>query len=446
MPISSHQVSSLLIHSVVLILCFSVSLASLVSRFIMRSARSENQILTDKVKELSMKVKVLTLENQSLLAEVEIYRREALSGVSRQEKETPKHHVDSQKGGVDNMDHFFRSGNGVFPVEAVVTLHNLHGQSNPLCCALSRDDTILATGGADSHLNLCQWGAALAPGPDAARKVVQSSIRIPFLAPVICTSFCQTENLVAGGCMDGSLQVLSYKNAAGSGGLEIEPLQVTAKHAKYVKDMAWSPTEPILATASADGTITVSRVQQDKMETITTLHLPGTVETVCFSENGKSLFCYTRGTPYLSQFSLEDDFEQTKINLNAGVPGGGFEDHVSFAVMDIAVRGKHLALATDASRNIILDYDGGTQVRNLYGHQNDGFSQPKLGFSNNGQYILGNTQEDSSICVWDIASTTIVKRLEGHGQPVRALYSSPYSDTLVTTSFDKTTKIWLRAA
>jgi WD40 repeat protein len=147
----------------------------------------------------------------------------------------------------------------------------------------------------------------------------------------------------------------------------------------------------------------------------------------------------------LSQFSLANDFEQIKINLNAGVPGGGFEDHVSFAVMDIAVKGKYLALATDASRNIILE-DGGNQVRSLYGHQNDGFSQPKLGFSNNGQYILGNTQEDSSICVWDIASATIVKRLEGHGQPVRALYSSPHSETLVTTSFDKTTKIWLHVA
>jgi WD40 repeat protein len=410
----------------------------------LRSARGQNKILSEKVKELSMKVKVLTVENQSLLAEVEMYRKEALSGFSKPGQALPEH-VDSQEGGAE-MDHFVRSGNGVFPVEAVVTLHNLHGASNPLCCALSRDDTILATGGADSHLNLCQWGAALAPGPDAASKVVQSSIRIPFPAPVICTVFCQMDNFVAGGCMDGSFQVLSY--TTGLNGLEIEPLQVSAKHAKYVKSMVWSPTEPTLATASADGTIILSKVQQDKMETITTLHFPGTVETVCFSEDGKSLFCYTRGTPYLSQFSLENDFEQIKINLNADVPGGGFEDHVSFAVMDIAVKGKYLALATDTSRNIILDCNGGggNQVRNLYGHQNDGYSQPKLGFSNNGQYILGNTQEDSSICVWDIASTTIVKRLEGHEQPVRALYSSPHSDTLVTTSFDKTTKIWLHAA
>lgn len=74
---------------------------------------------------------------------------------------------------------------------------------------------------------------------------------------------------------------------------------------------------------------------------------------------------------------------------------------------------------------------------------NDSFSQPKVAWSYNGQYVFGNTQDESCVCVWDVASSTIVKRLEGHSQPIRALYSSPRSDTLVTTSFDKLTKIWL---
>lgn len=373
-----------------------------------------------------------------------MYRKEAaLSGSSKLVlgQARPPEPTNSQQGA--DMDHFVCSGNGVFPVEPAVTLHNLHGASNPLCCALSREDTILATGGADSHLVLCQWGASLAPDPEAANKVVRSAIRTPCHAPVICTSFSPTDNLVAGGCMDGSLAVLTYSIVGLGGGLEIQPLQVSVKHAKYVKSMTWSPTgQPILATASADGTIALSKIQQGKMETMTTLHLPGPVETLCFSEDGKLLFCYTRGTPYLSSFNLEKNYEQTKINLNGG-GGGGFVDHVSFAVMDMAVRGKYLALATDTSRNIIFHLDENRQVRNLYGHTNDGYSQPKLGFSQNGQYILGNTQDDASVCVWDIASTTIVKRLVGHGQPVRALYSSPHSDTLVTTSFDKKIMIWL---
>lgn len=256
----------------------------------------------------------------------------------------------------------------VYPSEAVVTLSNLHGAANPLCCALNENDTILASGGADSHLVLCQWGAALAPSPDAAAKVVQSATSFPCGAPIICTAFASSSfGLVAGGCMDGSVQILMYE-AIGQG-LEVKPVQVTIKHTKYVKDLAWSPTAPILATACADGNVFISKVEKETMETVTTLHFPGTVECLCFATDGKTLFCYARETPYLSCFNLDKNFEQTKLNLNSGGVNGGFEDHVSFAVMDMSVspNGKYIALATDASRIIVLDIASGKQVRNLYG-------------------------------------------------------------------------------
>ena len=66
---------------------------------------------------------------------------------------------------------------------------------------------------------------------------------------------------------------------------------------------------PILATASADGNIYVTMVNQERMETLTTLHLPGTVECLCFSRDGTTLFCYARDTPYLSCFDVEKKFE-----------------------------------------------------------------------------------------------------------------------------------------
>jgi len=55
---------------------------------------------------------------------------------------------------------------------------------------------------------------------------------------------------------------------------------------------------------------------------------------------------------------------------------------------------------------------------------------------------LGNTQEDASVCVWDIASGEIVERMNEHGQTVRGLFASYTTDTLLTTSFDKQTKLW----
>jgi WD40 repeat protein len=412
------------------------------------SARTENATLKAKVKELTEQVKVLTVDNAALLAEVEIYRKEAaLPTFSKLALGQAPPDDDNMDLTSDYMpgDDFVRAGNGVYPSEAVVTLHNLHGSANPLCCALNENDTILASGGADSHLVLCQWGAALSPSPNASAQVVQSAARIPCGAPVICTAF-SAPGLVAAGCMDGSIHVCMYETIGGQSGLQVKPVQVTLKHSKYVKDLAWSPVAPILATASADGNIYVTMVNQECMETLITLHLPGTVECLCFSRDGTTLFCYARDTPYLSCFDVEKKFEQTKVNLNkGGGANGGFEDHVSFAVMNMSVspNDKYIVLATDASRNIVLEIASGKQVRNLYGHMNDEFSQPKVGWSHNNSYILGNSQEESCICVWDIASSNIVQRLEGHSNPIRALYSSPQSDVLVTTSFDKMTKIWM---
>jgi WD40 repeat protein len=253
--------------------------------------------------------------------------------------------------------------------------------------------------------------------------------------------------------MDGSVTLVGFGTGVGS----LHASKLTSSHVlkctRYIKGVIWSPTEPILAAASADGTVIVAKVSnlQDtshvSVDVLQTLHLAGTPESICFSGDGSKLICFIRDTPYLSYFDLENQFELTKINLNrgSGATVGGFEDHVSFAVMDMAVspNGKFIALATDTSRNIVIDAVTGKQIRNLYGHTNDAFSNPKIAWSSNGQYIFGNTQEDGSCCVWDVASSTIVKRLDGHLSPIRGLSSSRLSDTLVTTSFDKQTKVWL---
>ena len=128
---------------------------------------------------------------------------------------------------------------------------------------------------------------------------------------------------------------------------------------------------------------------------------------------------------------------------NRGPGNKCFDDHVSFAVLDMVARGDYLGLATDSSRNIVLDWRSGKPVRNLYGHQNDGYSQPKLAWSGaNPDYLYGNSQHESAVCVWDLASSKIVDRLEGHSHTVRDMYASQHTDTLVTTSFDKTTRFW----
>lgn len=396
------------------------------------------------MKELEQRCKVLTVENEALKAEVEIYRNEGDGSRSSVRSVSHPGMLGGERSGdpIQDLDHFVKCGDGVYVRSKEVLLDKLHGNSNPSCCSLSNDDTMLATGGADNNIVLVQWGGAL-----GGKDIMEQVARVDCGAPVITVDFARKSRspFCAAGCMDGSVHVVFIETHSG---VEVkEVAQGTIKHSKYVRSVAWSPNENLLASSSADGCVQVHRVVWNglddniHLERVETLNLSSIVEALCFHKD--FLVCYVRGTPFLSYFNIAKDFELTKHNLNQGPGNAGFADHVSFCVMDMAPYGDYIALATDTSRNMILDFATGKQIRNLYGHQNDGFSQPKIAWSQNGKYLYGNTQDESTLVVWDIASATIVDRLKGHGNNVRDLFSSKLTDTVVTTSFDKKTHIWL---
>lgn len=378
------------------------------------ATREENKVLSTKVKEFSDEMKslraenyALMVQNQALLAEVEEYRRSHLnlSKLSLNDDKGNSSSAEEKQQSVSSTppseaDHFLKSGNGIFPCEVAVTLKNLHGNANPLCCTLHpTDDSLLLTGGADGRLRLCLWGSALAPDPDASLRVVQSAATLSCPAPVISTAFLRsssssrggngisisgtlsgstaTTNLIAASCMDGSIHFATYDRASqqqlqpnaannltfrsliNSQVIETNPFDSsssattlhTIKHGKYVKNLVWSPSEPILASASADGTVRLTKIisisgknmtntpplaamsiDEDEerdyrsnntppdivTKPIVTLHLPGPVEAMTFLDNGNILCCYVRGMSYLSYFDLRDDCKQTKHSINGG--------------------------------------------------------------------------------------------------------------------------------
>jgi hypothetical protein len=58
--------------------------------------------------------------------------------------------------------------------------------------------------------------------------------------------------------------------------------------------------------------------------------------------------------------------------------------------------------------------------------------------------MYGNSQNEAGVYVWDIASSSICKRLGENTGFVRDLFSSRFSDTLAIVSFDKKAIIYLR--
>jgi WD40 repeat protein len=438
------------------------------------SAREENTVLRAKVKELTVRVHELKAENEALRAEVEMYREDIHrvgGGEEGKEGGVPPAAADDVDDAVaaeeeDGVD-FVTSGNGMYPSDPAATLPDMHGRSNPLCCSLHPDGSLLATGGADSNLRLCRWGAALAPGEGSARRAADESVTVPCGAPVICCAFARVRGppVVAAGCMDGSVRLAhcGFGPDAPTADRALRPRESgnddpAIRHSRYVRAVCWSPTEPVLASASADGTVQLTRVADvdagsstASIEIVKSLHFDGPVESMCYLNDGRALCCYVRGTPYLSYLDLRDDgCKLRRVSLNGGATGtGGFVDHVSFAVLSMSPspRGGYLALATDASRNIVMEAGTDRIVRNLYGHKNDVYGNPKIAWSRNGQYLYGNSQDENCIYVWDVASASVVRRLDegygGHGGSVRDICSSVGTDTVASVSFDKTAKIWL---
>ena len=198
------------------------------------SAREENAVLRTRVEELTMRMRVLTVENEALRAEALMYRedyRDRHRPVGGDDGE------EAEEGGADDDDDddddgigaeyddddFVTSGDGAYPAEPAVTLRDVHGMSNPLCCALNHpDDTLLATGGSDSTLTLCRWGTALSPLENSSRCAVRDSMRVHCGAPVICCGFARVIDggrempVIAGGCMDGSVKVVYCGTMTGS--------------------------------------------------------------------------------------------------------------------------------------------------------------------------------------------------------------------------------------
>ena len=223
-------------------------------------------------------------------------------------------------------------------------------------------------------------GGVLPGGVTSLYIAVEESIVVPCGAPVICCAFAQINrgrglSVIAAGCMDGSVR-LAYCgmewNAPTTLGKErlLKPHEDSAgndtfiKHTRYVKTLCWSPSEPILASASADGMVQLTRVgdvnfdcMTAPIEVVKSMHFDGAVEAMCYLNNGFTLCCYIRGMLYLSYFDLRDGYKLSKISLNGGTVGtGGFDKHVSFAVLALPPSpcGKYITLATDTSRNIII--------------------------------------------------------------------------------------------
>jgi hypothetical protein len=268
-----------------------------------------------------------------------------------------------------------------------------------------------------------------------------------------------------------------------------------------------------LATSSADGTIHIYTVtasttdngsrpvasQVVKVQHIESFYFDNPVTSICYAKgltnNGMIvLYVYVRNTPHIKVIHMPSSIPTTEtsgnccnistvLHLNTSI----YDTHVSFAVLDIKMSHdyKYIAVACDNHCHLIVEnnctldvHQTGTVrntttnnnntpsiqkaniIRKLYGHVADSYSRPIVAWSCNNQYVYCNTQNDTKLCIYSIASGKLLEDHDNsdhrdrgseqqqqqlsqpHVRPIKYLCSHPYQNILVTTSFDRKTIVW----
>jgi WD40 repeat protein len=318
-------------------------------------------------------------------------------------------------------------------------------------------------------------------------------------APVVAVASVDIQRgvvVIAAGLMNGRVVLVTVSTRPNlTLSVQEDSTLSPPRHSKYVTALAWGSSSSLddatvwLASSSADGTIHVSTVVQQSTEndddddTPTTrvtathcksLHFDEAVPCLCWCRG--TIYAYVRGTPHLTCIQIPteksslQDYVVTKLHLNAHP----LDDHVSFAVLQLqpSPDGRFLAAATDANRHVILDVSLQPPriVQNLYDHDADAYSSPKVAWSTNGLYLYSNTQHDARLLVYEIASGRVVATLNAmattpssapnatattastaavvaslpvHVRPIKDLYSATtQTNMVVTISFDRNLVAW----
>ena len=273
---------------------------------------------------------------------------------------------------------------------------------------------------------------------------------IPVPGPILSMAFSRTQtDLLLVGCMNGDVLLLD---------LTLTPplLLKVHDHSKYVIAVQFAPDGNSFASASHDGTVAIyTRSSTAAASTSASasptassaspipfvlhhrLEYRNPVETLAWLDS--SVLCVApREDNYLHLVHSPTRVEQSKVNMN--LTG---DDHVSFSAMHIALSpdATLLAVATDQHRLIVLAAGTGIQVRNYWGLQNDGYSTPRVTWSRRGRYVYVS-QQDASVCVYDVSEGRSVAVLKGHETNVRDVDCHPFLDLLATGSFDRSVKLW----
>ncbi|CAI2168793.1 751_t:CDS:2 [Funneliformis geosporum] len=261
---------------------------------------------------------------------------------------------------------------------------------------------------------------------------------------ILCLDFHPIyNNLMLTGSMDSSCALINAD--------AMNVVQTFKDHTKYVVRAKFSMDGKMIVTASYDHKIIFHKVGNEEMlstlpsyNKIHSIIFGGNIESMCFLPDNQYLVVGVRGDNYLHYINLSN-FNDKKYNMNSNG-----DDWISFTPMDISPspqnHGKYLLVSTDDEngRIILFRAHSSQQIFNFYDLEaipDRKLTNPRHCWHPNGKYFF-TFGVDSIIRIFNVATKSIIHKLEGHKDIVRGLWFDQNRNVLVSCGFDKAVKIW----
>jgi WD40 repeat protein len=191
--------------------------------------------------------------------------------------------------------------------------------------------------------------------------------------------------------------------------------------------VAFSPDGARLAAAYGDGTLKVCNAQTGELVVERHDHTDA-ANDVAFSPDGKWLA--TAGS----------DGVAIIYDAASGQPARRIMHDSADRLFAVAFSPDSKSLATAGADGTaqVWDVESGANVAFLQGHTD---TVADVAWSPDGQQ-LATASWDGTAKIWDVATAVVVHTLDGHSNWVRGVAFSPEGKRLATTSWDRTAKIW----